>query len=518
MRVRRLAAALLRASLFLSASVAILVATGPTGAAESERGDAIRILPILDTGGTHLEVRTLVLDAETATVHFTLDREKVGRAVRPPFSAKVTPAVPARAQLLRVEARNGSGEVLGWDETTLRPPPRPFRAEVTGIDATEGGDRVTARVTVPRNAELSEVAFRLRDEPIEVISSEQLSVGPEGVATAGTLIPPGERAADDWVQVEATLADGRKVEDVELLSATQFEDRLDVHLVQLQALVLDRRDLPVLGLEKTDFALRGKNMPPIDSVRPAEAVRLVLGLSVDSSGSMQRIWPATREAATKFLGKTLRAGDRGFLVDFDSGLRLVQETTDDRVALESALEQLEPEGGTALYDSILFSLLQFENQPGRRGLVVITDGVDGASRAAPQQTVELAQQMGVPIYVLVLRQGGAAGAGPPGGSRPGGPQRGTPGSGPGPGGYAAEFQAAIQELHLFTEPTGGRLFRVGSPAQVEDALEQIRLELRAQYLLTYYATERPEPGRVPKVQVPDRKVKVRTTYAADQTQ
>ena len=51
------------------------------------------------------------------------------------------------------------------------------------------------------------------------------------------------------------------------------------------------------------------------------------------------------------------------------------------------------DGGTALYDSILFSLLQYQGEPGRRALIVITDGIEGGPSAAEERVRELAQQM-----------------------------------------------------------------------------------------------------------------------------
>jgi hypothetical protein len=56
-------------------------------------------------------------------------------------------------------------------------------------------------------------------------------------------------------------------------------------------------------------------------------------------------------------------------------------------------------------------------------------------------------------------------------------------------------------LRLVTEPTGGRLYQVGSVAQVERAFAQIEQELRQQYVLTFYTDRAPDA-------VPDTKVTV----------
>jgi len=183
-----------------------------------------------------------------------------------------------------------------------------------------------------------------------------------------------------------------------------------------------------------------------------------------------------------------RERDRAFLVDFDEQLRLAHGLTGDLGELYEALDALEPEGGTALYDSILFSLLQFEAQPGRRALVVLTDGYDSRSTTDERHAVEFGRKLGVPVYVVALPSGG------------------------GPG------DVAVHALKLVTDPTGGRLLRVGSAGGLERAFAQIAAELRHQYVLTCYTDELPGDGRRKiTVRLKDRKdVEVRAVFAWDQ--
>jgi hypothetical protein len=43
---------------------------------------------------------------------------------------------------------------------------------------------------------------------------------------------------------------------------------------------------------------------------------------------------------------------------------------------------------------MLFSMLQFDREPGRRALIVITDGFDSHSRADPARAIELGRAAG----------------------------------------------------------------------------------------------------------------------------
>ena len=168
--------------------------------------------------------------------------------------------------------------------------------------------------------------------------------------------------------------------------------------------------------------------------------------------------------------------------------------TDDRDALLWALGRLQPEGGTALYDSILFSLLQYDGEPGRRALIVITDGVDSESRADPRRTIELGERLGVPVYIIAMSAGAGRGR--------------YPGAGP------LEAQAR-SELTLVTGPTGGRMFHVVTDEQVIAAFDRIQEELREQYILTYYTDAEVDLGSRPVVRVRGKGLKVRTAIPLD---
>jgi len=141
--------------------------------------------------------------------------------------------------------------------------------------------------------------------------------------------------------------------------------------------------------------------------------------------------------------------------------------------------------------------LQFDRQQGRRGLVVLTDGFDVDSHADPRRAVEFARKLGVPIYILAMQAGGRAGI-------PGGGFRGG---------------AGTSTLHLLTDPTGGRLFPIRTSETLGHAFSQINLEMRNQYILTYYTDDPPTPGDPPevKVTVPGMKgIKVKALLGADQ--
>jgi VWFA-related protein len=471
---------------------------------EGDEGAVIRLLPLRDgvKGGKAL-VEMLLIDPGVQTVVVYVDGEEAARRKFVPWEVKVKLASPAREQLIRAEALNERGEVVGSDEMKVNRVIRPLKVTLLSLAEAAGSLGVEAEVSIPEEATLERVEIFLNDDLAETVTPEAVQDGRLDLSISR----PAPRA-EDFVRVVAQLADGRSVEDTELVATSGFREEVDVRLVQLQVLVTDSQARPLKGLKKEHFQIREKKqVREAAGLFVADDVSLLFGLTIDSSGSMQPIWESTKQAAASFIDATLTERDQGFLIDFDTELRLVQGRTGEANLLRSGLEEFEPEGGTALYDAVLYSLLQFDRQQGRRGLVVVTDGFDVNSQSDPKRAVEFARKLGVPVYVLALEMSGA------GAVRPGrGPSGAMGGGVGGPG-------AALQTLHLLTDPTGGRMFRARTLDQVTNALSLINADMRNQYVLTYYTDTPPEPGKPPEVRVDvaGRKgVQVKVVFGADQ--
>ena len=497
-------------------ALAAAVAAAPADAQARRSSDeetreevVIRLLPPASSqlsGKTRIE--TLLTDPEVHNVVFRVDGEIAARRRSPPWAANLQLAAPPREQVIRAEALDADDRLLASDEMVVNREVRPLRVSLRAIEPSADGLDVRAEVSIPEQVDLESLEVFLGEERRHVYSHDELATGVlvNGRFGDGELeisLAAGELDPRAFVRLVARLADGRAIEDVALVAAPGFEEEIDVNLVQLQVVVTNKRGMPMRGLQKEHFRISvGDRDREPAGMFAADDVSLLLGLALDSSGSMQRIWPQTQRAATTFLADTLRERDEGFLVDFDTGLRLVQARTADRDLLREALDDLEPGGGTALYDSILFSLLQFDRQQGRRGLVVLTDGYDIDSQADPQRAIEFGKKLGVPIYILALASQGGARL----------PNRGLSSGIGDPG-------AALQTLKLLTDPTGGRLYRIGSQEQMARAFALINAELRNQYVLTYYTDKPPEPGRPPRVTIeaPGHKgLKAKVVFGADQ--
>ena len=463
-------------------------------AARSARPATIRILPP-ERGHRELLagrvlIQTLTIDPQIAVVEFLLDGEQVARDTTPPFEARVELADPPREQTIEARATSARGAFAGADKIVLNRLDPPFAVRIAGIAPAEvDGEptvRVEAGISVPRSETLERVEFYRTERLVASFDDFEGEAGPSGVRTVTADIPTSGVTPQDFVRVVARLGNGRELEDVELLQGAQFQAEIDVQLVQLQVLVVDRGGNPVGDLRPEDFEVRENGQRrQVENLYVSNEIPLSLGLAIDSSGSMEPIWRQTNAIAEAFLDGALTWRDQAFLVDFDSTLRLVQPLTGSKPLLARGLGRLFPQGNTALYDAILFSLLQYGEAPGRRALVVVTDGYDSNSRSDPTRAIDFGKRLGVPVYVVAMR---SLGFGP----------------------TTMEDANLRNSMRLITGPTGGRLFQIESIDQMANVFDHIEDELRRQYVLTYYS-ERPFGSAVePEVRMTRRGLRVRS--------
>jgi Ca-activated chloride channel family protein len=267
-----------------------------------------------------------------------------------------------------------------------------------------------------------------------------------------------------YVRVVALLDDGSLTEDVLFMNGPEAGERLDVSLVELYVVVTDEDGRPVRGLGREAFRVKENGQPQsIATFSDAADLPLTLGMTIDSSASMFVKMPRIQRAATRFLRSTFGEHDRAFVVDFDTTPRLVRGTTGDLDRLQNSIYNLEADGRTALWEAVVYSLVQLQGVRGRKALVVFSDGADEDDQFPFRTAMRIAKEMGVPIYLILMRK--------------------APEQGPALGLLSRSFQSRSERL---TKATGGRVFYAKEYDDLGDVYAEIERELRSQYLLGYY--------------------------------
>jgi VWFA-related protein len=285
--------------------------------------------------------------------------------------------------------------------------------------------------------------------------------------------------------------------------------RVDTSLVTIPVSVRDRQGRYAPDLRREDFRVfedgEEQRVAYFATVDQPFTVALVL----DTSGSTEFSINDMQRAAYAFV-EQLKPADRVTVISFDDRIDVLCEPTSDREQLNRAIRRAHGGGSTRLYDAVEFVLKKrLARIPGRKAVVLLTDGVDTTSHTSSGSTLRLAEESDALIYPVSYGgfrgTPGVLGQPQPRISLPGGIVIGSP-RGPGAGGggaTAADYARGDAYLNELAMRTGGRVYRGNSVVNISQAFAWVAEELRRQYSLGYYpkAAGRGGERRQIKVQV-----------------
>ena len=177
--------------------------------------------------------------------------------------------------------------------------------------------------------------------------------------------------------------------------------KIGTNLVTVPVIVTDRYGRFVTGLTRKEFTVREEGSPQkIEDFSSTEAPFSV-ALLIDTSRSTQTKLDKIRKAARTFI-KQLLPNDRIMVVSFDEQVRFVCDFTSNHAELESAVHSLKSSYLTKLYDAIYLTINEKMSRiQGRKAIVVLTDGVDTASKQANYESaIDLAASAGIITYTV----------------------------------------------------------------------------------------------------------------------
>lgn len=255
-------------------------------------------------------------------------------------------------------------------------------------------------------------------------------------------------------------------EELDRLLKSGFASEVKVDRVLVPAVVLDRKGRTVPGLRAEDFHLSEDRVPQrIDFFHSDTSEGISLAFLLDVSGSM-RLLDKIGEAreAIRFFLDSLRPRDQVQLMTFADGQVDTLAPFGTRIeTVRAHLAAMKAYGQTALNDAIAATpgIVDAE-RPGRKAIVLITDGVDNFSHLALFDALSAARRVDVPFYSIGFA------------SHP----------------STLELEPAEENLNAeilkrVAEETGGRFFMIHDPDELKDAIEQVQEDLRSQYMLGY---------------------------------
>ena len=233
---------------------------------------------------------------------------------------------------------------------------------------------------------------------------------------------------------------------------------VNTDLVTLNVSVIDADGFHVPGLTKRDFAVTDNKIPQDITFFSDADLPLSIGIVFDVSGSMsgKKIEQA-KEALLAFI-QTSHPDDEYFLVGFNSQPQLLLERTRNGNSVIDKLSLVDPRGSTALYDASYLALDRvMQGIYPKRAVLIISDGQDNNSRYTFSNLQRALKESGAILYAIGI-EGSAIGM------------------------LNVYGKLLLNEL---ASVSGGRAFFPANSKQMNEAFEQIALELRHQYSIGY---------------------------------
>jgi VWFA-related protein len=108
-----------------------------------------------------------------------------------------------------------------------------------------------------------------------------------------------------------------------------------------------------------------------------------------------------KDAANAYV-EQMRPGDQAGLLTFNTRVDYVQPLTTDHTMLSSAIHKLVAHDDTAMIDALSRANDILKDIPGRKAIIVLTDGLDNVSKTKPEDVINAIGPSGLSISTIGL--------------------------------------------------------------------------------------------------------------------
>jgi VWFA-related protein len=258
--------------------------------------------------------------------------------------------------------------------------------------------------------------------------------------------------------------------------------KFNTDLLLFPVRIRDKRGQAVLGLTEKDLSLKDDDRVTSGMYFAPGADRVALVFALDQSGSLREIITQQRDAALALFSRFSERSSVA-VIRFSDVPSLVAPFNKDAAAAKSAFDfGAAINRHTAIFDAAAKAVQTFADLPRvrseRRIVILISDGLDTASKTSPASVVAAALDKRVSFYVIHLplfepRDG------------------------------RLSVRPAAKGFRELAEKTGGKYFLAGDaktallPAKIDltPIFEAIEEDLKSQYLLGFYIAESAKDGK-----------------------
>jgi Ca-activated chloride channel family protein len=250
--------------------------------------------------------------------------------------------------------------------------------------------------------------------------------------------------------------------------------KANVDLVLVPVTVTDQKDRLVIGLETDNFNVYDGYDRQVIRHISTEDGPISLGIIFDTSSSMYGKINRSCEAVVQFL-RTANPEDEFFFIGFGDRPDWLVDFTNSVDDIQAEISKATPDGATALLDAVYLGLSKMKHAHNeRKVLLIVSDGGDNHSRYTTRNVLSAVAESNVQIYAMGVFDDAPI----------------TRADRMGP-----DLLAAMTNL------AGGRTFPVRSLKKIGDAVAELSIELRNQYLIAYRPSNLAHDGRWHKISV-----------------
>ncbi|ABR47928.1 von Willebrand factor, type A [Alkaliphilus metalliredigens QYMF] len=266
----------------------------------------------------------------------------------------------------------------------------------------------------------------------------------------------GDKSSEEVLSVTPESFIAKEAIDLKInqLDTSQFPK------ISLYFSALNAQGIPILNLTRDSFEIYEERIinsdtKPVKSdtfLANLQQVPLSVSLILDNSGSMSgNPMTQAKSAAKQFLNYVdFSNGDQVEIIEFNSDVYIRIPYGSDIKSLNTAIDTMESNSQTALYDALYTGLVRAYSQSGPKCILAFTDGEENASIRSVSEVTELSRATSIPIFII------------------------------GVGSLIDE-----ESLKEIAEQTGGEYFYSPTAVELEQIYKTVYDQQKEQYVLTY---------------------------------
>ena len=271
----------------------------------------------------------------------------------------------------------------------------------------------------------------------------------------------------------------------------QSKFKVSTNQVALYVTVTDTTKRLVPDLVEDDFEVYDNGKLQTVTAFDNRPLPITVVVMLDTSGSMTLALDLVKSAAEQFLIRMMPE-DQGMVGSFNDKIQLLPEGfTNNRDELIRSLKDLDFGYPTRLYDAVNQSMAQLKGIPGRRVVLVFTDGDDNASKFGSGDVTDRGRSEDVMVYSIGLENRYF-------------------------NGQSWTISSPDRGLKRLSEETGGGFFLLKKTDELSTTFTRIAQELHSQYVLGF-SPQTPD-GKVHKLEIrlkkPGMTARARKSYVA----